>query len=179
MIRSLRRRARSQIDRHLLRRSGKKTAPLVLLRSLLRPDIDRKVGLVVAGTNRGGTTALFDVVAQHPEICASLRKEVHYFDRNRFFRGEPRDHRYHAWFDPRPTHKILFEATPRYMFSRECMPRMQKYNSEMRITEDWRRFLEHRVAQAHDRWRRTPRWLRRSYLEGRRHLSRRLVRMTY
>ena len=68
----------------------------LLIRSLSRPDIDRKVSVMIAGTQRGGTTALFQFIKQHPEICTPVRKEVHYFDTRFFFKGKPNYRRYHA-----------------------------------------------------------------------------------
>jgi hypothetical protein len=44
----------------------------------LRPLPD----VVILGTQRGGTTSLFDWLATHPAVAPSSTKEVHYFDRH-------------------------------------------------------------------------------------------------
>jgi hypothetical protein len=117
----------------LTRRRRKRTPPIILVRSLRRRGSDRKVDVVIAGVQKGGTTALHHFVRQHPEICTSRRKEVHYFDKQFSDRsGKPNYHRYHAWFDPEPSHKILLEATPVYIFKAVCVERMSAYNPEMK-----------------------------------------------
>lgn len=73
--------------------------------------------LIIGGGMRCGTTALFSYLAKHPQLSASRRKEVHYFDLH-FDRGE-------GWYkrqfrrstttpNGRPT--ILFESSPYYMY---------------------------------------------------------------
>ncbi len=37
---------------------------------------------LIIGAQRGGTTALFNCLMQHPDVCPPLLKEVHYFDLN-------------------------------------------------------------------------------------------------
>jgi hypothetical protein len=37
---------------------------------------------IVVGTQKGGTTELYDQLAQHPQIAPSFAKEVHFFDAN-------------------------------------------------------------------------------------------------
>ncbi|HEX3137193.1 MAG TPA: hypothetical protein VHT22_06270, partial [Casimicrobiaceae bacterium] len=49
-----------------------------------RPD---KVGFVIAGTQKGGTTALASYLYEHPEICVAGAKEVHFFDTDSLFRA--------------------------------------------------------------------------------------------
>jgi len=78
--------------------------------------------LLIVGTQRGGTTTLFKVLLDHPQVGgAGLHKEVHYFDLN-----ADRDERwYRAHF---PTERsvererrrtgafVVGEATPYYLF---------------------------------------------------------------
>ena len=54
-----------------------------------RPD---KVGFVVAGAQKGGTTALDYYLREHPELCLPQRKELHFFDTDRYFVTEPVDY---------------------------------------------------------------------------------------
>ena len=147
-VRKALRYAWSAIKTRVRKRRDKMTPPTVLMRSLFRPDIDRKVSVMIAGTMKGGTTALFHFIAQHPEICTSVRKEVHFFDRPSFFHGKPNYRRYHAWFDPQPSHKILFEATARYMFLPEYMEHIREYNPAMRIII----ILRNPIDRAYSHW---------------------------
>jgi hypothetical protein len=41
---------------------------------------------LIIGTQKGGTTFLFDYLVQHPDVLPPLNKEIHYFDLN-FARG--------------------------------------------------------------------------------------------
>jgi len=71
-----------------------------------------KVGFVVAGAQKGGTTALDHYLREYPELCLPQRKELHFFDTDRFFAAEPVDYGpYHAAFAPGPmTHG--FDSAP-------------------------------------------------------------------
>jgi hypothetical protein len=77
---------------------------------------------LIVGTQRGGTTTLFSVLVEHPQVGgARLHKEVHYFDLN-VDRGEGW---YRAHFPTRHSVErareregrfVLGEATPYYLF---------------------------------------------------------------
>ncbi len=43
---------------------------------------------IIIGTQRGGTTSLYNYLLAHPQIAAATKKEVHFFDKN-FHRGIP------------------------------------------------------------------------------------------
>src|SRR5690606_38308146 len=70
--------------------------------------------VLVIGTQRGGTTSLFNYLVQHPDVRPPLRKEVHYFDFNHargptWYRGcFPYSHRLRAG-------ALTIDATPYYM----------------------------------------------------------------
>src|SRR5437588_807563 len=48
-----------------------------------------KVSFVVAGAQKAGTTALDQYLRDHPELCLPQRKELRFFDTDRYFVGEP------------------------------------------------------------------------------------------
>jgi Sulfotransferase domain len=75
-----------------------------VLRTL--PDV------VILGTQRGGTTSLFDWLATHPSVAPSTTKEVHYFDR--FYANGDRWYRAHFPFKFVP--RLSIEATPYLLF---------------------------------------------------------------
>src|SRR4051812_29044437 len=89
----------------------------------------RRVGALIVGSQEGGTTALFQFLAQHPRIGTSHAvKEVHYFDRDEVFRaGDGDADAYHRHFD-RSHSDILLEATPISMYRAPCAERMARYN---------------------------------------------------
>lgn len=71
-------------------------------------------GFLVIGTKRGGTTSLYDWIAQHPQVApCRTGKGTHYFDVNH---GQGL-----AWFRsgfpaPRDPWRLTGEASPYYMF---------------------------------------------------------------
>lgn len=68
---------------------------------------------LIPGAPKAGTTFLFNLLGQHPEICVSSIKEVHFFDiEENFARGL--DY-YASFFDNRDQRPAVGEATPTYM----------------------------------------------------------------
>jgi hypothetical protein len=74
---------------------------------------------IVVGTQKGGTTELYDQLVLHPQIAPSFAKEVHFFDANyskgtdwytAFFPRVPEPHL------NRPPGYITGEASPCYLF---------------------------------------------------------------
>jgi len=73
--------------------------------------IGRLPGFVIIGAQKGGTSALFEMLSRHPDVTPSIIKEVHYFDLN-YFRGE-------QWYRrhfPETSSLISGEASPYYLF---------------------------------------------------------------
>lgn len=111
--------------------------------------LTRKVNFLICGTQRGGTTALFRLLQNHPEICWARHKEVHFFDVERNFRAaRPRYSRYHAFFNPGPGHKVLGEATPNYMYWYDAPRRIWQYNPEMKLIV----ILRNPIERAYSHW---------------------------
>jgi hypothetical protein len=110
-----------------------------LLRRLLRPKPNpTKIDFVIAGTQKGGTTALDHYLRSHPGLCMAARKEVHFFDEDRYFNADHRPRRadyadYHALFPDDREGKVTGEATPIYMYWRDAPPRLREYRPDLRI----------------------------------------------
>lgn len=67
---------------------------------------------IIIGAMKSGTTSLFYYLSEHPEICASKEKELHFFsDESRFSRGLDW---YRSMWQLEPEHKIALEASPTY-----------------------------------------------------------------
>ena len=61
----------------------------------------RQVDFIVAGTQKGGTTALSHYLIRDPAICMAGIKETHFFDSDELF-GQAPDYRgYHRYLAPR------------------------------------------------------------------------------
>jgi hypothetical protein len=68
--------------------------------------------LLIVGVPKAGTSSLFDYLAQHPDICASSKKETGYFTGRREDgrRGPVED--YERYFVHRTRERYAMEATP-------------------------------------------------------------------
>lgn len=108
-----------------------------------------KVGFLIAGTQRGGTTTLREFLFDHPDVCMSAKKELHFFDDDRYWRKDPPDYApYHGAFAPRPSHRLLGEATPIYMYWKAALPRIRAYNPDMKLVM----ILRNPVERAYSHW---------------------------
>lgn len=109
----------------------------------------RTVDFVICGTQKGGTTALDVYLREHPEICMANQKEVHYFDNEEHFaNGNPDYSKYHAFFIPKKTEKLLGEATPIYMYWNESPKRIFEYNHKMKLII----ILRNPIERAYSHW---------------------------
>jgi hypothetical protein len=105
------------------------TAPLRVL-----PD------LIIIGTQKGGTSSLYEYLGQHPWIFPALKKEVHFFDTGNFARGLDW---YRAHFNlnlqKRYANKsgrcnpITGEASPYYLFHPHAAERVARILPKARI----------------------------------------------
>ena len=91
------------------------------------------VSFLIAGVQKGGTTALFDYLREHPDLHLPTTKEVHFFDDEAGVDwGSPDYGRYHAAFGP-PDDRVMGEATPIYVYWPNSLERIARYNPAMRL----------------------------------------------
>lgn len=90
--------------------------------------IDRVPNLMIAGVPKAGTSSLYTWINDHPQAQGSNEKETCFF-------ADPDSHTYRSDFNaaqglaayksafpaPLPDTKILFEATPTYIYSRTAL----------------------------------------------------------
>ena len=108
-----------------------------------------KVNFVIAGTQKGGTSALTEYLRLHPEICMAERKEVHFFDTEEHFLKKPPDYTpYHVHFRPGPSAQLFGEATPAYMYWSSAPGRIWEYNPDMKIIM----ILRNPIERAYSHW---------------------------
>jgi len=93
------------------------------------------VDFVVAGAQRGGTTALDAYLREHPGVSmGATRKELHFFDHEEHFKREPVDYAgYHTHFRPRQPGQLRGDATPSYMYWRPAAQRLARYNPALKV----------------------------------------------
>lgn len=95
-----------------------------------------KVSFLVAGVQKGGTTALFDYLVEHPGLSLPAIKEAHFFDDETGVDWRDPDYeRYHALFptDRAGDSRQRGEATPIYIYWPNCLERIAAYNRDMRL----------------------------------------------
>jgi hypothetical protein len=108
-----------------------------------------KVSFLVCGTQKAGTTTLDEYLRQHPQICMAKFKEVHYFDRRKYFLYQHPDYRvYHDFFEPETNQQIWGETTPVYMYWYSAPRRIWEYNSEMKLII----ILRNPIKRAYSHW---------------------------
>jgi hypothetical protein len=108
-----------------------------------------KVGFIVAGAQKGGTSALDHYLREHAELCLPQEKELHFFDTDHCFAAEPVDYApYRACFNPGPGHRLLGEATPAYLYWPTAAERIARYNPAMRLIV----VLRNPVTRAFSHW---------------------------
>ncbi|MGH8713851.1 MAG: sulfotransferase domain-containing protein [Casimicrobiaceae bacterium] len=108
-----------------------------------------KVSFVIAGTQKGGTTALASYLYQHPEIGLPRDKEAHFFDKEHNFASGKGDYAgYHASFNPAVRNRLLGDATPIYMYWESVPQRIRDYNPAMKLIM----LLRNPVTRAYSHW---------------------------
>ena len=106
------------------------------------------VSFLIAGVQKGGTTALFDYLGDYGDIALSNVKEVHFFDDDDRDWAAPDYSDYHARF-ARPAGRPCGEATPIYSYWPNSLERIRAYNPAMKLVL----VLRDPVQRAWSHWR--------------------------
>ncbi|MEL6205395.1 MAG: sulfotransferase [Pseudomonadota bacterium] len=109
----------------------------------------QKVGVFIAGVQKGGTTALHAKLVSTPGLSGAARKELHFFDREDVNWYNPPYGDLTAEFAPStPEDDLLCDATPIYLFWPNAIERVRRYNPDARIIV----MLRHPVFRAISAW---------------------------
>jgi hypothetical protein len=84
---------------------------------------------VIIGAQKGGTTTLYQLLAQHPHVRPAVRKELHYFST---FYGRGLEW-YRGCFPAAEQDTITGEGSPYYLFHPHAPRRMAKVIPEARL----------------------------------------------
>jgi hypothetical protein len=106
------------------------------------------VSFVIAGVQKGGTTALWDYLRDDPDIALADEKELHFFDDEARDWSAPDYADYHARF-PDPAGRPCGDATPIYTYWPRSLERIRAYNPAMRLIV----ILRDPVQRAWSHWR--------------------------
>lgn len=88
----------------------------------------RPVGFIIAGVQKGGSSALASFLSQHPEIAFCSIKEPNFFLK---FKGISKT-QYHRLY-PRPRGRIAGEASVGVMYEPEAIQKLKLYNPGFKI----------------------------------------------
>lgn len=90
--------------------------------------------IIIAGTNKGGTSSLFNYLANHPQACGSFIKQTNYFLSNEYPHVRQNSifkygkESYDSFFRDYSDNQICFvDASPDYMYDSEAVVRMSNY----------------------------------------------------
>ncbi len=94
--------------------------------------MNKKVDVLIVGAGRSGTTTLSEHLKNHPQICFSKVKEVHYFTLDDLYsRGEKY---YHSFFEQCAERKVRASAdTYLFIANRRILERIYSYNPDIKI----------------------------------------------
>lgn len=118
------------IDKFPVKRFKKQVAnwsvePYRVSTSSLRP----MPNFIIIGSQKGGTTSLYNYLTQHPYIKAAVNKEVHYFDVH-FDKG---DNWYRSRFPFCGQDYITGEASPSYIFHPHAPKRIAELTPSVKL----------------------------------------------
>ena len=93
----------------------------------------QKIDFFIAGVQKAGTTALFNILSRSDRMSVPNRKELHFFDVEKIDWDHPDYTPLNRAFSPRHDGALRFEATPIYTFWPSAMQRIRRYNPAAKI----------------------------------------------
>ncbi len=89
----------------------------------------RLPGFVYVGTSKAGSTWLFNLLAEHPQVHVAASKGLYFFDHH-FDRGVDW---YLSQFHPSRTESIVAEISHSYLYSADACRRIREMNPQVRL----------------------------------------------
>lgn len=116
---------------------------------LLKLGFHRLPDFLIIGAQKAGTTFLYSVLRQHPQIIEPVNKEAHFFDYDtNFNRGL---FRYHLNFDLSfrySPNQFTFEATPDYLAHKLAPKRIHQFLPNVKLIV----VLREPISRAYSAW---------------------------
>jgi len=106
------------------------------------------VEFLIAGVQKGGTTALHVFLSQHPDLYLPSCKELHFFDDESLDWREPDYTLFHCHFRDRRSGQMAGETTPIYTYWQPAAERIHRYNPAMKLIV----MLRNPVERAYSHW---------------------------
>lgn len=108
-----------------------------------------RINFIIIGTQKSGTTALYQSMKLHPEVCMGTPKEVHFFDNDELYSRPSVDYAaYHTHFQPVSPDQLLGEATPAYLYWNPCAERIHAYHPGIKLIM----ILRNPIERAYSHW---------------------------
>ena len=108
----------------------------------------KRVGFLICGTQKGGTTALADYLRGHPELFIPEKKELHFFDDETQDWTRPDYRGYHLNYQHSDRESLWGEASPIYMYWEDSCRRIWRYNRAMKLIVT----LRNPISRAYSHW---------------------------
>lgn len=109
---------------------------------------EERIDFVIAGTQKGGTTALDVYLRRHPQVEMAKIKEPHFFDTEENFSAPPTYDDYHSLFNFGSDALVRGEATPIYMYWYDAPRRLWEYNPSLKVIL----LLRNPIERAYSHW---------------------------
>ena len=89
---------------------------------------------LILGVTKCGTTSLYDYLIQHPNIASARKKELHFFDTNKFKQGINLYNSYFPSIKEKLTKNIITgEASPGYFWKKQCAKRIATHCPHVKL----------------------------------------------
>ena len=111
----------------------------------MRPDAV-PINVAIVGVQKAATSTLHALLADHPEVARTTRKELHFFDDERRDWGRPDYSRYHG-VRTASSQWAAVDATPAYLFWPGALARMRAYDADMPLIASFRDPVERAFSQ--------------------------------
>src|SRR5437899_11481839 len=98
-----------------------------------KPRKIERLGFILAGAKKSGTSALHYFLSKHPDITMGDQQEMHFFDNEEIFSGEVNYELLHKHFPPISPSTIAGECTPIYIYWKPAVERIWKYNPKIKL----------------------------------------------
>lgn len=102
----------------------------------------KKIDFLVIGAQKSGTTSLYEYITAHLLVAKARRKELHFFD-YKFDKGVDWYHERFSW----EKGMLQGEATPYYLFDKNCPARVKEYNPKAKLITILRDPVERAFSQ--------------------------------
>lgn len=109
-----------------------------------------KPSFFIIGTQKGGTSALFKYLMEHPRVVGGIKKEIHFFNRDICYErmGESYYHRHFPVIYRMGRGRLTFDATPKYIYGPKVAKRLSLYSPNAKLVL----LLRDPIERAYSAW---------------------------